>query len=623
MGREFKELRRCGRQTVKKHYGLLLVLCVLAVMIGTEFSGAALFQHVVTARAEGASSPTESEQLLKDGRLRGPGSEVFRTIAGGDILGGIELSNELEEEYESSGGNVLGHTDGVLASVVDSVTSGHLYIRIIQAILTITKSPKLSVFIFAALGFLVYALTFALIQEPYAVIMRRMFLEARTYESVPFHHAFHLKHAGRWARASMTMLLTDLLLLLWSLTIAGGFIKRYSYFLVPYISAENPDIRPLEAINLSRRMMDGHKWEAFKLEMTFFGWFLLGVLTMGILHVFYYIPYKIATLSEYYAELRGEALTLKTEGAEMLDDHCLFAPADPERLEEAYRDIELEKKFLASQEIRLTGKRKFFAENLGIWTGSLYGKQQYQEFQNRSFALNGAVNAIEGRAYPDRLDPRLRNQALVSRIQVDFLRCYTIPNLFLMFFMFAFIGWAWEVIVFLIQNGTFVNRGSLYGPWVPIYGAGGALILIVVCKLRTRPVLEFFSIMAVCGVVEYLTSYVMEKLYDMRWWDYSGYFLNLNGRICAEGLFAFAALGCMLVYFLGPQLDNMLMRANQKKLVAITVILLAFFSCDVVYSQIHPHTGTGITDMGQITPPQQVCQTDGILSQRQGPPART
>ena len=192
-----------------------------------------------------------------------------------------------------------------------------------------------------------------------------------------------------------------------------------------------------------------------------------------------------------------------------------------------------------------------------------------------------------------------------------------------LFFMFAFIGWAWEVIVALIQTGTFVNRGSLYGPWVPIYGAGGALILIVVCKLRTRPVLEFFSIMAVCGVVEYLTSYVMEKLYDMRWWDYSGYFLNLNGRICAEGLFAFAALGCMLVYFLGPQLDNMLMRANQKKLVAITVILLAFFSCDVVYSQIHPHTGTGITDMGQITPPQQVCWIDGILPQRQGQPVRT
>lgn len=83
---------------------------------------------------------------------------------------------------------------------------------------------------------------------------------------------------------------------LWSLTLIGGVIKRYSYFLVPYIAAENPDVRALEAVTLSRRMMRGHKWECFLMEMSFLGWVILGGATLGISEIFYSNPYRMGRL---------------------------------------------------------------------------------------------------------------------------------------------------------------------------------------------------------------------------------------------------------------------------------------------------------------------------------------
>ena len=73
------------------------------------------------------------------------------------------------------------------------------------------------------------------------------------------------------------MFVTSAFYSLWCLTIVGIFIKRYSYILVPYIIAENPKIKTLDAINLSRKMMDGHKWECFKLELSYIGWLILGI----------------------------------------------------------------------------------------------------------------------------------------------------------------------------------------------------------------------------------------------------------------------------------------------------------------------------------------------------------
>ena len=81
----------------------------------------------------------------------------------------------------------------------------------------------------------------------------------------------------------------------------------------------------------------------------------------------------------------------------------------------------------------------------------------------------------------------------------------------------------------------------------------------------------------------------------MKWWDYSGYFLNLDGRICLEGLLVFGLGGCIFTYIIAPLLDDLFNKINQKVKIIIIMILILLFSLDSIYSHYHPNTGKGIT----------------------------
>ena len=106
-----------------------------------------------------------------------------------------------------------------------------------------------------------------------------------------------------------TMFFRDLFILLWTLLlIVPGIIKSYSYRLVPYILSENPHMDRKRALELSQQMMDGHKMEAFVLELSFFGWFLLSALTCGLVGIFYVNPYLDATFAEFYVAIRTESI---------------------------------------------------------------------------------------------------------------------------------------------------------------------------------------------------------------------------------------------------------------------------------------------------------------------------
>ena len=100
------------------------------------------------------------------------------------------------------------------------------------------------------------------------------------------------------------MMLTFVYKLLWGMTVIAIPIKHYSYFMVPYIVAENPDIRANEAITLSRHMMKGHKWECFRIFLSFIPWFLLDYISLGLVSVFYSNAYRTAVYCEYYVKLR-------------------------------------------------------------------------------------------------------------------------------------------------------------------------------------------------------------------------------------------------------------------------------------------------------------------------------
>ena len=114
---------------------------------------------------------------------------------------------------------------------------------------------------------------------------------------------------------------------LWYLTLAGGWIKGYSYMMVPYLAAENPDIKGREAIAVSRKMMRGNKWNAFLMDCSFLGWNLLSLFTLGLINIFYANPYKQGARAELYLALREKALEEGADYCHVFTDRYLVSGA--------------------------------------------------------------------------------------------------------------------------------------------------------------------------------------------------------------------------------------------------------------------------------------------------------
>ena len=163
------------------------------------------------------------------------------------------------------------------------------------------------------------------------------------------------------------------------------------------------------------------------------------------------------------------------------------------------------------------------------------------------------------------------------------------------FFSFSFVGWAYEVFLHIVLEGRFVNRGTMFGPWLPIYGTGVLMILIILKPLRKKPVTFFLVAMALAGALEYTTSWLLETFAHMKWWDYTNYFLNINGRVCLEGLLVFGLGGAAITYLIAPICNSLYNRIKPTLAVFICSILIILFGCDMSYSAFHPNTGDGIT----------------------------
>jgi uncharacterized membrane protein len=125
--------------------------------------------------------------------------------------------------------------------------------------------------------------------------------------------------------------------------------------------------------------------------------------------------------------------------------------------------------------------------------------------------------------------------------------------IFLLFISFSFIGWASEVTyVGIFSTHKFINRGFLHGPICPIYGVGGILILSLPQIILKSWILLFFSSMILCTIVEYFASWILEKIFHMKWWDYSKYRFNIHGRVCLLNSLLFGVLSVLIVYFVEP-----------------------------------------------------------------------
>ena len=128
---------------------------------------------------------------------------------------------------------------------------------------------------------------------------------------------------------------------------------------------------------------------------------------------------------------------------------------------------------------------------------------------------------------------------------------FAIEKYFLYLTLYSMIGWIYETTLCSITQKHFVNRGFLNGPYCPIYGFGAVIVIIILCKVNNIFILFILSTFFTC-LLEYLTSWVMEKLFHARWWDYSDKTFNLNGRICLEGAIVFGTLSTLLIKYLHP-----------------------------------------------------------------------
>ncbi|MCR4725444.1 MAG: DUF975 family protein [Clostridia bacterium] len=595
-----KQNRRLWKQdakaVVKKHYVLFVLLCLIAVFFGTEF-------QFVTSNAH------ENYRLLTGQDPDGTGSVILiddqsildytigkLTGKEADAENDTHIAEKLEQMTEDRLAMIKGGQRGALSSVASFFTSGKIVDRIAEASLSLFQSTTPAAVLLILLSTGVVALVWIFLQNVYRAVLRRMFLEARIYDGVPLSRLLHFRVVRRWARASLAMLLESVYEVLWSLTIVGGVIKRYSYLMVPFIVAENPDIRPKQAILLSRRMMDGHKWEAFIFEYSFLLWHIVGFFTFGIVDAAWTVPYEVASQAEFYAALRKEAREKNIPGAELLNDEYLYQKAGLPALQGAYRDIAEQQAYIEAHQIELSPVRAFFARNFGLWTGKIADKKEYDDVENRRQQIVVDQAEADGHLYPVRLNPLWKEDYNRVIRNARALRSYTVWSIILVFFLFSFIGWGWEVSIHLVKDGVFVNRGVMHGPWLPVYGSGVAMILVVLARWRRNPAAEAVLTVLLCGFVEYMTSFYLEMTQGLRWWDYTGYFLNLNGRICGEGLAVFAVGGMAAVYLAVPVLDAMLSRLNYKKLAAVSVALAIVFAGDMVYSKRVPNTGEGITD---------------------------
>ena len=147
---------------------------------------------------------------------------------------------------------------------------------------------------------------------------------------------------------------------------------------------------------------------------------------------------------------------------------------------------------------------------------------------------------------------------------------------FILFMLYSIFGWICEEIVTFDPKKGFINRGFLLGPYCPIYGFSAIFMTILLNKFSNS--LAIFSLaLIICSTVEYLSSYVMEKLFNARWWDYSKKPFIINGRICLKNALCFGVMGLILIKVVDPYLRTLILRFSPLKInIAFYVMLITF-----------------------------------------------
>lgn len=349
----------------------------------------------------------------------------------------------------------------------------------------------------------------------------RYTMENRQQERVRFRRLFAPFHLHNIPNVIWVMLRYYLTIIKWTmLFVVPGIIKAYQLSQVPYLLAENPSIRWKEAKKLSKQMTKGYKWKMFVAKLSYcYMWLLELIPVVGILVA---VPLEEQLKSEMYFVLRNRA--------------------------EIGSDRLVEKAFADAPYVKKVSRKK----------------------KNPSITVSAPEYVLT--------DVNTKTAHEHGKFRFG----YSLTDIVFMFFSFCLIGWIWEVSYEFANSGNLVNRGTLYGPWIPIYGCGGLAIVLLLDRFKEKKIKLFLMTMLICAILEYAASFALEFMFNSSYWDYKHMMLNVNGRICLAGLLAFGIGGLFGVYIAGPAISRFVARFSRKTQITVSVILLSLFVMDII-----------------------------------------
>ena len=155
---------------------------------------------------------------------------------------------------------------------------------------------------------------------------------------------------------------------------------------------------------------------------------------------------------------------------------------------------------------------------------------------------------------------------------------------FILFIFYSVAGWAMESLFCFYKTKKLVNRGFLIGPLCPIYGFGSIAFIFLLSKYENDLLVIFVMAAFICTILEYYTSYIMEKLFKARWWDYSDKLFHINGRVCAENTVAFGILAILVIKYINPFILRGLTPLSRITVNSIAIVLAVILLVDMIVS---------------------------------------
>ena len=517
-----KDLKKKARLSIRQSYWRAVSVCFLIAMMTTTYPATTTFFgfHAVSGGILG--EPSGLSDLSN--------SDVMMQIAG--------QFDSVENVLQAVPRPVI-EAGGLVVDICTSASSFLFSVlRAVNAFISEEPGPAA---VFLVVGVILSLLAKIFISNILKIGEHRFFMETRKYGQTQIAKIFFLYKLRCIWHPAWVMLCRSVCQTLWNLTIAGGIIKHYEYSMIPFILAENPKIGRKKAFMLSKQMMRNNKWKLFLLDLSFLGWRLVSLLTLGILDFLLVNPYMAGCKTEFYFSLRRNYVLSRCSGYEYLNDSYLeHVPSEDE----------------------LLISKALYDDSQGPYTKiSYFAPEQYPVFL---FSVQPPARAVR--------DP------------VKAQRKYDWISYIFLFFVFSILGWILEILASLLRNGVLPEQMILSGPWLPLYGICGVILLLFIKRFSRKPVLVFALNFAIYSVASYLSSWLFEIGLGLQVRDYDNYFLNLNGRIYLGGSTAFALLGCAFLYYIAPRLTDWFLKRSRGERVLTCLSLTCLGIADVVFT---------------------------------------